>query len=180
MSSNTSFIRPDEFWQDLGLMAGQVIVHLGCGAGFFLIPAAKVVGAEGKAIGVDILPNMLEEVEGRALREGLDKIIQTVRANLEEQEGSTLPSDMADWVLVANILHQSHPESIVRESARVVQPQGQVAIVEWDVGASPLGPPVAKRIAKPDVIEVATEAGLTVEKQFRPSPYHYGLIFKPS
>lgn len=180
MNSDTSFIRPDEFWQNLGLRAGQVIVHLGCGAGFFLIPAAKVVGAEGKAIGVDVLPNMLAEVEGKAVREGLDKIIETVRANLEEQEGSTLPTDMADWVLVANILHQSHPESIVRESARVVKPEGRVALVEWDVGASPFGPPVEARIAKPDVIDVAVGAGLTVEKEFRPSPYHYGLILKPS
>lgn len=172
----TSFIRPDAFWHDLGLRAGQSVVHLGCGPGFYLIPAAKIVGMSGKAIGVDILPNMLEEVEGRAMREGLGSIVHTIRSNLENASGSTLPAASADWVLVANILHQSAPDKILQEAARIVKPTGNVVIVEWDTAATPFGPPVDVRMAKPDVMHLLEPLGLQLQEEFQPSPYHYGLL----
>lgn len=174
-----SFIRPEEFWHDLGLRAGQTLVHLGCGAGFYLVPAAKIVGSAGKVIGIDIQAHLLAEAEGRAQREGVGDIVHTIRANLENERGSTLPPASADWVLVANILHQALPAAIFGEAARIVQPDGTVVVVEWDVGASPLGPPNERRIAKPDALTMTEKSGLRLEREFKPSPYHYGLILKP-
>lgn len=175
----TSFIRPEDLWREVGLTAGQTVVHLGAGAGFFLIPAARFVGQSGKVIGIDILPDMLSEIENRARREGVAKTVHTIRANLELRNGSTLPDTMADWVLVANILHQSDPAKILGEAARIVQPTGAIIVVEWDVIATPLGPPTHKRVAKQVVEAVATKAHLAVDRSFSPSPYHYGLILKP-
>lgn len=171
-----SFIRPDEFWHNLGLRAGQTVVHLGCGAGFYLVPAAVIVGAKGKVTGIDIQAHLLGEAQARAQRHGVTNIVQTRRANLEAEEGSTLDAASADWVLVANILHQAKPAAILREAARVVKREGQVVVVEWDVAASPIGPPTEVRMAKPDTVQEAEQAGLQVLKEFKPSPYHYGLI----
>src|SRR5215208_5024462 len=39
---------------------GQVVLDLGCGAGTDLLIAAQMVGGEGRAIGVDMTPAMLE------------------------------------------------------------------------------------------------------------------------
>lgn len=174
-----SFIRPDKFWHDIGLRAGQTVVHLGSGPGFYLIPAAKIVGAGGKCIGIDIQAHLLAETESRATREGLGDIVHTIRANIENDKGSTLQPTSAEWVLIANILHQSNPSKIFTEAARVVKPDGNVVVVEWDVGASPLGPPGSVRIAKPDALAAAETAGLKLLREFKPSPYHYGLILKP-
>ena len=174
---NDSFIHPDELWYSVGLRADQSVVHLGCGAGFYLIPAAKIVGHNGKAIGFDILPDMLAETESRARREQVEDIVVTHRANLEDPESTELPVGEIDWVLVANILHQSSPEHIFTEAQRIVADDGRVLVVEWDTNASPFGPPAAERRAKVEVIEAAKKAGLVVEKEFRPSPYHYGILF---
>jgi len=176
----TSFIRPQELWQTLGLRADQTVVHLGCGAGFYLIPAAKIVGKHGKVIGLDVLTNMLEEAEGRARRSGVGEIVETVRANLEEVEGSTLPAQSADWVLVANILHQAAPAALLREAKRVVRNSGTVVVIEWDTAATPLGPPAEKRVGRAVVVSVAQEQGLTVQRFFNPSPYHYGILLTPA
>lgn len=178
MQQNGSFIRPHDLWDSVGLRADETIVHLGCGAGFYLIPAARIVGAYGKAIGYDILPDMLAEVENRARREQLEDIIEIHRTDLEKPEATELEPGSINWVLVANILHQSDPVIILKEAARIVADSGRVLIVEWDTAASPFGPPPADRIAKQEVIKVAKDAGLTVEKDFRPSLYHYGLVLE--
>lgn len=175
-TSMAPFIRPEQFWRALGLRANQTVVHLGCGAGFYIIPAAKIVGRKGQVIGVDVLPDMLQEVEGRAQREDVDDIVRTVRANLENKQGSTLKKDIADWTLVANILYQSDPKKILREAARVTKPGGTIIIVEWDTIATPLGPPIETRLSQSQVLSLAQKDKLKLFQEFNPSPYHYGLL----
>ncbi len=178
MAEANSFIRPEALWQLLGLRAEQVVVHLGCGAGFYLIPAAQIVGPQGKVIGVDIRPDILAEAENRARRHNVDSIVSTVRANLENVPGSSLDEHIADWVLVANILHQSDPSRVLAEAKRLVAVNGTVAVIEWNTSATPFGPPVAQRRTTDEIIAIAHSLDLTLTKQLIPSPYHFGLLFR--
>jgi ubiquinone/menaquinone biosynthesis C-methylase UbiE len=178
MAEAKSFIQPEELWREVGLQAGQIVVHLGCGAGFYVVPAAKIVGDSGKVIGIDLLAPLLEETEGRAKRQGVSEVVHTIRANLDLPQGSTLAAASADWVLVANILHQSDPAAILAEAARIIRPAGKVAVLDWDVVATPLGPPAEVRVAPAVAKQQAEAAGLVVTKEWRPSPYHYGLLLR--
>lgn len=177
-TSTAPFIRPEQFWRALGLRANQTVVHLGCGAGFFLISAAQIVGRKGQAIGVDVLPDMLQEAEGRASREDVDDIVRTVRSNLENKHGSTLKKDIADWTLVANILYQADPVKILSEAARVTKAGGTIIVVEWDTVATPIGPPVETRLSQEQVLAIADKLKLKLIDEFNPSPYHYGLLLE--
>lgn len=179
-SENTSFIHPENLWREVGLSANQSVAHLGCGPGFYLIPAAKIVGAKGKVIGIDLMPDLLREVENRAKREAVENTVHTIRANLETKNGSTLPNHSIDWVLLANVLHQSDPDKLIHEAARIVKETGSVLIIEWDTVATPLGPPTEARISKTTVVTAAQSAGLVQDRALAPSPYHYGLILKLS
>lgn len=179
MAEENSFIRPDALWQALGLRAEQEVVHLGCGAGFFLIPAAHIVGPKGKVTGIDIRPDMLAEVENKARQQNVESIVRTLRANLEDTPGSPLQKFCADWVLVANILHQSDPGKVLTEAKRIVKANGRIAIIEWNTSATPFGPPVNNRIAAEDLKEIGESLGLTFMKDFVPSPYHFGIIYTP-
>lgn len=176
MTDQNSFIRPDELWRELGLRAEQTVVHLGAGAGFYLIPAAHIVGKRGHAIGIDVLPNMLAAIENKARQQNIDVAVKTIRANLENEGGSQLPDNTADWVLVANILHQSDPAKVLREATRVCAANGRVVIIEWDTNASPFGPPINQRLSLDLAKQAAGAAGLKIAKEFKPSPYHYGLV----
>jgi ubiquinone/menaquinone biosynthesis C-methylase UbiE len=178
MPDKETFIRPEELWRTLGLRANQTVVHLGCGAGFYLIPAAQIVGSKGKVIGADVREDMLQEVESRAEREKVADIIQTVRVNLEDHNNEGIPAGKADWTLVANILYQADPKKILGEAVRVTKPQGTVVVVEWDIAATPLGPPPEKRRSPAEITAEAAAAGLKPTGTFSPSPYHFGLLFK--
>lgn len=180
MADKDSFIRPEMFWHSLMLRANQSVAHLGCGAGFYIIPAARIVGEKGKAIGIDIRPDMLAEVDNKAQQFGLDAIVKTYRANIEDAPGSPIGEHSMDWVLVYNILHQSDPAKVFQEARRIVSANGHVVVIGWATAATPLGPPNEERISKDEVKHVALEQGLTLSKEFAPSPYHYGLIMNPA
>jgi ubiquinone/menaquinone biosynthesis C-methylase UbiE len=172
------FIRPEEFWHDLDLHRGETVVHLGCGAGYYLVPAAKIVGPAGKVFGVDIRTEMVEEAAGRAERAGVEDTVRTLRADLENKPGSSLAARVADWTLVANILYQADPEKIMREAARVTKHGGTIVVVEWTPAATPLGPPAADRISQRDVLAIAAKFKLELRQEFTPSPYHYGILLE--
>ena len=171
------FIRPEEFWNQIELRVNQTIVHLGCGAGFYLIPAAKKVGRQGQVIGIDVLADMLEEAEDRAARAGVAETVKTIRSNLENSSGNKVEDNIADWTLVANILYQSDPEKILASAKRVTKQSGTIIVVEWNISKTPLGPPPDDRIAKSQVLDIAEKIKLKLRKEFIPSPYHYGLLF---
>lgn len=176
MATSPGFIHPDEFWRSVPLRAGQTVVHLGCGAGFYLIPAATIVGPNGKVIGVDIRQDMLDEAMNRAQQEGVGTTVTVSRLNLETGQGDPIPEKIADWVLVANILHQANPTKVLSQARRILKADGTIIVIEWDVIATPLGPPTTRRVAKEDVLKCIKELHLTVTKEFQPSPYHYGLL----
>lgn len=177
-SNNNQFLRPDNFWYEVGLRANQTVVHLGCGAGFFLIPAAKIVGPHGKVIGVDIRTDMLQEVEGRASREGFSKIITTIRTDLEDRPADGIKPNSSDWTLAINILSQADPKKILQEAKRITKKGGKIIIVEWSVAQATIGPPMEKRTPKDQMLTIAAELNLKLNKEFTPSPYHYGLFIE--
>jgi len=55
-----------------GLKRGQKVLEVGCGPGFFTIPAAKIVGEEGAVYAADVHPLAIERVKGKN-REGGDE-----------------------------------------------------------------------------------------------------------
>src|ERR1700761_1335172 len=76
------------------LRAGEVVVDLGSGGGLDVFLAAKKVGPSGKAIGIDMTPEMLDLARRNAEKSGL--------ANVEFHQATIdnlpLPDDSADCV----------------------------------------------------------------------------------
>src|SRR5262245_50718343 len=56
------------------LRPGEVVVDLGSGGGLDVFLAAKKVGPTGKAIGIDMTPEMLERARANAERQGLANV----------------------------------------------------------------------------------------------------------
>jgi len=172
------FLRPDKFWLTVGLRANQTVVHLGCGAGFFLNPAAKIVGSRGQVIGVDIREDILQEAENRAERAGLSEIVTTIRTDLEKGSSPTIKANISDWTLVVNILDQADPKKVLQEAKRITKAGGTIVIVEWSTTQATIGPPVEQRITKETVLQIISALKLSLDREFEPSPYHYGLLIE--
>jgi ubiquinone/menaquinone biosynthesis C-methylase UbiE len=63
-------------WDRAGIGAGQTVMDLGCGPGFALRALARRVGAEGRAVGVDVSRRFLEHAQQYA-SEGSEAAIET-------------------------------------------------------------------------------------------------------
>jgi SAM-dependent methyltransferase len=108
-----------------GLRAGDVVLDLGSGAGIDLLLAAKIVGPEGRVIGVDMTDEMILKAEANIAAAGLENV--EVRKGIMEE----LPLEDAavDWV-ISNCVINLSPEKprVFAEIARVLKPGGQMLV----------------------------------------------------
>lgn len=176
----SQFVDPEQVLHAIGLGDSMIFADFGCGAGYFTLPAAAMVGEHGQVYAIDVLKSVLQDIQGKAKIEGL-RNIQYVWADLEVPGTTKIAADSVDIAFLGHIIHQTtkHPE-ILGEATRVIKPDGQVVVVEWQKVKIPFGPPVEKRVAREDVIRVAQDTGLRLAQEFDAGSYHYGLIFKKS
>lgn len=172
------FLHPERITSYLDLRPGMIVADFGAGSGYFTIPAARRVGAEGKVYAIDIQPQALGVIRSKAALEHLLQV-ETVWADLERPRGSHLPDGAVDFVVIANILFQAEDKAaLLAEAGRVLRPGGRMAILEWDEASFPAGPPAGLRVAKASAKRLAASAGFEPDKEFEAGSHHYGLLFR--
>ena len=111
------------------LKKGQVVLDLGCGGGFDIFQAGEKVKATGRAIGVDMTPEMISKarknIEHYKKSTGLDN----VEFRLGEIEYLPLADASVDVVLSNCVINLSPDKPQVwKEVHRVLKPKGKVAV----------------------------------------------------
>lgn len=160
----------------IGVRAGARMADIGCGPGFYTLPAARLVGAAGRVFALDLQEPMLARVREKAAAESLGN----VEVHLSEEDRLPLPDGTADVALVANVLHECTDRvAFLREVRRILVPGGRVAVIEWRREPMEMGPPLAERIGA-DVVEAAlADACFTGAVAVDPTALgatHYGLL----
>ena len=107
------------------LRKGEVVLDLGSGAGFDCFLAARAVGPEGKVIGVDMTPDMIEKARGNAENGGYGN----VEFRLGEIENLPAADRSVDAVLSNCVINLSpDKEKVFSEAYRILKPGGRVMI----------------------------------------------------
>ena len=108
-----------------GFEAGQKVLEVGCGPGFFTIPAAKIVGESGSVYALDVNPLAMERVQRKIEKEGLTNV-KTILADAAE---TGLPEESFDLIFLFGFVHSvGDLENILTELHRLLKPAGILSI----------------------------------------------------
>lgn len=163
---------PFQTLERLGLKEGNTVADIGCGTGYFTIPAAEITGTSSKIYAMDISMEMLEEVEKKALEAGLTNIrgIKTDEYDLKVDNLSV------DFIIMSNVLHEIEDKGkIIAEINRIHKNGGTLAIIEWEKIQGESGPPVDERLSYEDVAHMLSQNGYEIIEKHGIGADFYGI-----
>jgi ubiquinone/menaquinone biosynthesis C-methylase UbiE len=173
----SAFLNPASVVAQTGLMQGQVVADLGCGSGFYVLPAAQMVGPTGTIIAVDVQTQKLAATVSIANQFGY-KNVRVVQANLGKPLLDIEPNS-CDMVIVSNILHQMEDATqLIKNIYRILKTPGRLLAVEWKRTATPFGPPVERRLDQQKLEIMLQMASFRKDKDLEADGYHYAVLYE--
>jgi SAM-dependent methyltransferase len=113
--------------------AGEHVLDMGCGAGVDTILAAIMVGPNGSAVGVDMVPEMIARAESNLKMTGMD----TVSFQTTAGENLPFPDDTFDVVISNGVINLiPDKEGALTEILRVLKPGGRLMVADQIAVAS--------------------------------------------
>ncbi|MEM2935816.1 MAG: class I SAM-dependent methyltransferase [Candidatus Bathyarchaeia archaeon] len=115
-----------EFLTEVGVKAGQMVLDFGCGSGTYTIPAAKLVGKDGRVYALDINKKALDKMEEKSKQEGLKNIKRIDSAGGEE---IPIEDETIDHVLLIDVLQEIDDRALLFDEVyRILKPNGVVTV----------------------------------------------------
>jgi SAM-dependent methyltransferase len=109
------------------LRPGEVVVDIGCGAGFDTLQAARQVGASGKVIAVDMTAAMLAKTRSGATSLSLSNI----EPRLGYAEDLPVQDESVDVVISNGVINLTPDKAaVMKEIRRVLKPGGRFQIAD--------------------------------------------------
>ena len=119
-------MNPVKTLQGAGIEPGQTVLEVGCGTGFFTIPAAELIGDQGRLVAMDPLLDYTKRVSEKVQSAGLKNVRVVKRDALD----TGLDAASIDTVLLFGVLpFPSLPlNRLLPEMHRVLKPEGRMAV----------------------------------------------------
>ncbi|SHG88004.1 Methyltransferase domain-containing protein [Thermosyntropha lipolytica DSM 11003] len=147
---------PDEILKGIGLGPGMIMADIGCGIGYFTLPAARLAGKEGKIIALDLSEEMLAVLKEKLALENIDNV------DVIKNEENKLPleDNSVDIGFLCHVMHEAENRSVfLKEVKRIIKPGGKIVIIEWEKKETESGPPLEHRISREEMQKLLKEAG---------------------
>ena len=159
---------------NLGVKPGMTVCDMGCGNGFYALQLAKMVGEEGKVIGVDIQPEMLKLLRERAA----DAEITNVQPILGTVADPKLPTGEVDLILCVDVYHEfSHPEHMLAAMRQSLKPKGVVALLEYRSEDPKVPIKRLHKMSKSQIMQEYPANGFKLVKQYDQLPWQHMMFF---
>jgi len=132
--------RAIEVSQQIGIRRGQTILDFGCGSGTYAIPAARIVGEQGRVYALDKDKEALDELMQKAESAGLKNIDRIETSGELEIE---LTDESVDVVLLFDVFHPFYfPQAgdrrkLLGEIYRIMKSSAFLSVSVWPNLAEP-------------------------------------------
>lgn len=159
---------------NLNLRPGMTVCDLGCGNGFYTLPLAKLIGAKGHVLAVDIQPEMLSLLRERAENEGIENITPILGSVFDPR----LPDESVDLILLVDVYHEfSHPEQMLARMKDALKPDGLIALVEFrsEDDEVPIKP--EHKMSKEQILKEFPANGYKLVSEFDKLPWQHLMFF---
>jgi ubiquinone/menaquinone biosynthesis C-methylase UbiE len=124
-----------------GVKPGMWVADVGAGEGYYTIRLARIVGAKGRVLAEDIMPETHDTLSERVQRENLDN----VAVKLGTPDNPMLPLASFDRVFMVHMYHEvQSPYAFLWHLRDAVKPDGLVVVVDSDRPVSHHGIPPAQ------------------------------------
>ncbi len=164
---------PEAILAGIGLKAGLTFMDIGCGSGFFALPAARIVGESGKVYGVDKASESISNLKELASREGLNNLDLTIG----KAEDVVKCEACADIIFFGIVLHDfENPARVLENARKMLKPNGSLVNLDWKKEPAEFGPPVQIRFSQEEAVCLIEAGGFRVQAVKESGPYHYLVI----
>jgi len=159
--------------EKFGLKAADTFADIGCGIGYFTVPAAQFVDGQNKVYALDTSDEMLAEVEKRAKEAGVQNIVSVLTSEYD----FNLPDKSVTFALMVNVLHEIEDKArFIREINRILTLNGKIAIIEWNKENADMGPPAEHRIGQDEAASLLNSLGFETGEPMEFAGKFYGLV----
>ena len=119
---------------EVGIGEGQSILDFGCGSGTYTIPAAKLVGRNGKIYALDVNQGALEKLSRKAEKEGLNNIVTLLSSG---DVDIPIDNETLNHVLLIDVLQEiSDKDTLLVEIHRILKPDGVIAVYPMHIDSN--------------------------------------------
>jgi ubiquinone/menaquinone biosynthesis C-methylase UbiE len=121
------FFGPQKILESAGIRPGMNILEVGCGTGFFTIPAGKILGKDGTLTAMDMLPISVETVAEKVRKANLNDVVKVVKGNALDTK---LENESLDEVIIFGVIPAPMlpMEKLMGEMRRILRPGGRMAV----------------------------------------------------
>jgi ubiquinone/menaquinone biosynthesis C-methylase UbiE len=113
----------------LSLTPTTKLLEIGCGNGYDAIELAKRIGSEGKVVGIDIDPALVE----RSKKNAEENFCQNIEFIVSDAEKIPYADNFFDVIRAERVFqHLKNPETVLEEALRVLKPGGIILLIETD------------------------------------------------
>ena len=167
---------PEDLLSGIGLISASTFVDVGCGGGFFALPAARIVGKSGNVFGLDMDELALARLQQLADKENL-KNVHLMRGDVESL---VVCEHCADIVFYGMTLHWfQNPYKVLENAKKMLGPRGRLVNMDWKKESMAYGPDLERRYSQEFAINLIATAGFSIETVRDSGPYHYLIVARP-
>ncbi len=149
---------PEETLLKAGIRPGDIIADIGCGTGYFSVPASKMIGPRGHVYAIDISGVMLADIRSRIAAAGIFNIetTQTLHGKL------SMPEVPVTFALISDTLHEvDDKKAFLASVSEALKPGARLSVIEWAHKETGKGPPLEDRISGDEMRVLLKNAGFT-------------------